>query len=67
MFTPTRVKNKNVKRCFVRSFFVKSGGIMKRIIGLLFVLLLAIALGVFATDLREEGISMLDFGVTYVG
>ena len=40
---------------------------MKRIIGLLFVLLLAIALGVFATDLREEGISMLEFGVTYVG
>ncbi len=40
---------------------------MKKIIGLLFVLLLAIALGVFVTGFREAGISMVNDWGSYAG
>ena len=57
MFPPTRVKNNGVN--------LTIGGIMKKIIGLLLVLLLAIALGLFVGDFRDGGVTMVSGEVLY--
>ncbi len=62
MFTPTRVKNKSVKSVLKPYFGIKATGgeFMKRIIGILLCLLLAIALGASARGFREAGVSMAE-------
>jgi hypothetical protein len=57
MFPPTRVKNNGVN--------LTIGGIMKRIIGILLCLMIAIAMGLLCDTLRDGGVTMVSGEVLY--
>ena len=64
IFPPTRVKNNiefNRKRIGFE-YRRGRGSFMKKLIGLLFVLLLAMALGASLSSYRMEGVSMVSVG-----